>query len=286
MASHRCPVRVAGCHSLVHAAVADRPLEEVRLASSPRSPDSADEAIRSAAESRPVEDVTRVMPLLHQPSVASHCAEEAVRTVAARRPVEELVRLIGQLSERHAATGTPGRELPIGPRTPGRRCPGRPSVRRRGRQQGGTAARLTTVPHGRPGNGMSATRRGPPRSRTGRGGSRPPRSSCAASGVCLCTGTARRSASTASPSESARCVSCSPWPSSRAARRGAVARRGRAGAAALATLQLLEGRLHSRALSRALEIGVAPSWAAGLAAKRTGRHPAPRPPADADRVIG
>ncbi|MEW2167948.1 hypothetical protein AB0912_33865 [Streptomyces sp. NPDC007084] len=125
---------------LVHAAVADRPLEEViqlitlleqspdharaavdalravgvdrpvddvgrlvaELASPPRNPDSADEVIRSAAESRPVEDVSRLMALLHRPSVESHCAEEAVRAVAARRPVEELVELIGRLSDERA----------------------------------------------------------------------------------------------------------------------------------------------------------------------------------------
>ncbi|MFG3148746.1 hypothetical protein [Streptomyces sp. NPDC048243] len=130
---------------LVHAAVADRPLEEViqlitlleqspdhapaavdalravavdrpvddvgrlvaELASPPRDPDSADEVIRSAAESRPVEDVSRLMALLHSPSVEAHCAQEAVRAVAAHRPVEELVELIGRLSDERTRRDAP-----------------------------------------------------------------------------------------------------------------------------------------------------------------------------------
>ncbi|MFE9987500.1 hypothetical protein ACFYRK_11565 [Streptomyces sp. NPDC005381] len=130
---------------LVHAAVADRPLEEViqlitlleqspdharaavdalravavdrpvddvgrlvaELASPPRDPDSADEVIRSAAESRPVEDVSRLMALLHSPSVEAHCAQEAVRAVAAHRPVEELVQLIGRLSDERTRRDAP-----------------------------------------------------------------------------------------------------------------------------------------------------------------------------------
>ncbi|MFJ5307053.1 hypothetical protein [Streptomyces sp. NPDC088350] len=127
-------------HRLVHAAVADRPLEEVLqlitlleqspkyaqatvdalravgvdrsvedvtrlvtlLTQPPRNPDCADEAIRAAAESRPVEDVTRLMALLHRAPLERHCGEEAVRA-AASRPVEELVLLIGRLSEEQGA---------------------------------------------------------------------------------------------------------------------------------------------------------------------------------------
>ncbi|WP_051740493.1 hypothetical protein [Streptomyces xylophagus] len=127
-------------HGLVHAAVADRPLEEVLqlitlleqspkyaqatvdalravgvdrsvedvtrlvtlLTQPPRNPDCADEAIRAAAEYRPVEDVTRLMALLHRAPLEPHCGEEAVRA-AASRPVEELVLLIGRLSEEQSA---------------------------------------------------------------------------------------------------------------------------------------------------------------------------------------
>lgn len=123
-------------HSLVHAAVTDRPLEEVLqlitlleqspkyaqatvdamraigvdrpvedvtrlvtlLTQPPRHPGSADETIRAAAESRSVEDVTRLMALLHRAPLEPHCGEEAVRA-AAGRPVEELVQLIGRLAE-------------------------------------------------------------------------------------------------------------------------------------------------------------------------------------------
>ncbi|MET9906897.1 hypothetical protein ABZZ74_08710 [Streptomyces sp. NPDC006476] len=126
--------------ALVHAALADRPLEEVaglitlleqspqyaratvdalravgtdrsvedvtRLVSlltrPPRDADCADEAIRAAAESRPVEDVTRLMALLHQAPLEAHCGQEAARAAAAR-PVEELVELIGRLSEERDA---------------------------------------------------------------------------------------------------------------------------------------------------------------------------------------
>ncbi|MBK3562237.1 hypothetical protein [Streptomyces sp. MBT62] len=123
-------------HSLVHAAVTDRPLEEVLqlitlleqspkyaqatvdalraigvdrsvedvtrlvtlLTQPPRNRDSADETIRAAAEGRPVEEVTRLMALLHRAPLEPHCGEEAVRA-AAGRPVEELVQLIGRLAE-------------------------------------------------------------------------------------------------------------------------------------------------------------------------------------------
>ncbi|MFF4255873.1 hypothetical protein ACFY1L_32150 [Streptomyces sp. NPDC001663] len=123
--------------ALLHAAVADRPLEEVAnlitlleqspqyaqatvdalravgtdrsvedvsrlvtlLTKPPRDPASADEAIRAAAESRPVEDVSRLMALLHRPPVEPHCGQAAARAAATGRPVEELVELIGRLSE-------------------------------------------------------------------------------------------------------------------------------------------------------------------------------------------
>jgi len=324
---------------LVHAAVADRPLEEViqlitlleqspayarttvdalravgvdrsvedvgrmvvRLASPPRSADSADEAIRSAAESRPVEDVTRLMALLHRPSVESHCAEEAVRTIASRRPVEELVQLIGQLSEGRAATGTPvagtpsrnpriGAPLPEEaaaptPRPATGRDRGTPHYRaaRQARERGERdPARTTTLPNW------------------------PEWLTAAALVVCglmhlpLHRDGAPLGVYGFAVGVSALCLVLAV----------AVLVRGAVPLlvvavlvpAALATLQLLEGRLHSRALSQALEIGAAPSWAAGLAAvaaalaaltvllaalaaERTGRHPAPRPPAGADRVI-
>ncbi|MEV0227477.1 hypothetical protein [Streptomyces sp. NPDC050704] len=126
---------------LVHAAVADRPLDEViqliqlleqspeyakatvdalravgtdrsvedvtrlvaLLTRPPRNADSADEAIRAAAEGRPVEDVTRLMGLLHRPPMEAHCGEAAVRAAATSRPVEELVQLIGRMAQEQGA---------------------------------------------------------------------------------------------------------------------------------------------------------------------------------------
>lgn len=144
--------------ALVHAAVADRPLEEVvrlitlleqspqyaratvdalravgvdrsvedvtrlvaLLTQPPRDADSADEAIRAAAESRPVEDVTRLMALLHQSPLEPHVGQEAARAAATARPVEELVELIGRLSEERdaqpvAVPYTPPTGAPDGP---------------------------------------------------------------------------------------------------------------------------------------------------------------------------
>uniref|UniRef100_A0AAU2UWA3 Uncharacterized protein n=1 Tax=Streptomyces sp. NBC_00003 TaxID=2903608 RepID=A0AAU2UWA3_9ACTN len=134
---------------LVHAAVADRPLEEVvqlitlleqspeyaratvdalhavgvgrsvedvsrlvaLLTQPPRSADSADEAIRAAAECRPVEEVTRLMALLHRPPMEPHCGEEAIRAAATSRPVEDLVQLIGRLAQdKQAEVRKPGSE--------------------------------------------------------------------------------------------------------------------------------------------------------------------------------
>uniref|UniRef100_UPI000EF5B45C hypothetical protein n=1 Tax=Streptomyces sp. E5N91 TaxID=1851996 RepID=UPI000EF5B45C len=65
----------------------------------PRQSDSADEAIRAAAECRSVEDVTRLMALLHRTPLEPHCGQAAVRAAATGRPVEELVELIGRLAE-------------------------------------------------------------------------------------------------------------------------------------------------------------------------------------------
>lgn len=134
---------------LVRAAVADRPLEEVAqlitlleqsplyaratvdalravganrsvddvtrlvvlLTRPPRDAASADEAIRAAAETRPVEDVTRLMALLQQAPLEPRCGQEALRAAATGRSVEELVELIGRLaSERQDSQPPPAAE--------------------------------------------------------------------------------------------------------------------------------------------------------------------------------
>ncbi|WP_125501705.1 MULTISPECIES: hypothetical protein [unclassified Streptomyces] len=121
---------------LVHAAVADRPLEEVvdlitvlerspqhtravvdalraagidrsvedvtrlvaLLTRPPRDVGSADETIRAAAAHRSVEDVTLLVALLHNEPLAPHCREEALRAAATGRSVGELVELIDRLA--------------------------------------------------------------------------------------------------------------------------------------------------------------------------------------------
>ncbi|MEU0245614.1 hypothetical protein ABZ192_15005 [Streptomyces sp. NPDC006235] len=84
---------------LVHAAVADRPVEEVvALITSPEeSPDHAEakvDALRPAGVDRPVEDVSRLIALLTKPPRDADCADEAIRAAAAHRPVEEVTRFV------------------------------------------------------------------------------------------------------------------------------------------------------------------------------------------------
>ncbi|MEW2286076.1 hypothetical protein [Streptomyces sp. NPDC047841] len=142
---------------LVHAAVADRPVEDVvrlitllesapeparmtsdvlravaversvedvtrlvtLLTEPPRDSDSADEAIRAAAQRRPLEDVSRLVQLLHRgPVESSHCAEAAVRAVAVHRPVEELAELIGRLAAEREAGEAEERPVSVAPAPP------------------------------------------------------------------------------------------------------------------------------------------------------------------------
>ncbi|GGT16571.1 hypothetical protein GCM10010254_41550 [Streptomyces chromofuscus] len=90
--------------AVLRAVAVDRPVEDVarlvvELTRPPRGPDSADETIRVAVETRSVEDVSRLMALLHQASLEPHCGQEAVRAAATGRPIEELVELIGRLAQ-------------------------------------------------------------------------------------------------------------------------------------------------------------------------------------------
>lgn len=84
---------------LVHAAVADRPLEEVvdLIVSLEETPDHTQarvDALRTAGVSRSVEDVSRMIALLTKPPREADCADEAIRAAAAHRPVEEVTRLV------------------------------------------------------------------------------------------------------------------------------------------------------------------------------------------------
>ncbi|WP_329342693.1 hypothetical protein OG866_40855 [Streptomyces sp. NBC_00663] len=91
----------------VHRSVDDVTRLVVLLTRPPRDASGADEAIRAAAESRPVEEVTRLMALLQQAPLEPHCGQEAVRAAATGRPVEELVELIGRLAEERSGTHPP-----------------------------------------------------------------------------------------------------------------------------------------------------------------------------------
>ncbi|PKW11719.1 hypothetical protein SAMN05428944_1059 [Streptomyces sp. 1222.5] len=132
-------------HQLVHAAVADRPVEDVAqlitlLERSPehartaadalraagvdrsvedvtrlvalltepsRESDSADQVIRAAAERRSLEDVTLLMQLLHRNPVERRCGQAAVRAAAVSRPVEELAELISRLAAERTRQESP-----------------------------------------------------------------------------------------------------------------------------------------------------------------------------------
>ncbi|MET9764910.1 hypothetical protein ABZ016_38555 [Streptomyces sp. NPDC006372] len=113
---------------LVHAAVADRPLEEVvalitSLEESPAHAEARLDALRTAGVGRDVEDVCRMIALLTRPPRDPECADEAIRAAAAHRPVAEVTRLVTLLHKqpqephvreealRAAATGRSVEEL-------------------------------------------------------------------------------------------------------------------------------------------------------------------------------
>ncbi|MFF7333868.1 hypothetical protein [Streptomyces sp. NPDC008150] len=98
--SPRCEEATADA---LRAAGIDRPVEDVTrlvalLTEPPAEPDSADAAIHAAARHRPVEEVALLLAQLHRPPLEPHCGEEAVRAAAAGRPVDELAELIGGLA--------------------------------------------------------------------------------------------------------------------------------------------------------------------------------------------
>ncbi|MFI5972360.1 hypothetical protein [Streptomyces sp. NPDC051452] len=99
----RSPEHARTTADALRAAAVDRSVEDVTrlvalLSEPPREPDSAQEAIRAATERRSLEDVTRLMQLLHRAPAGSQCGQAAVRAAAASRPVEELAELIGRLA--------------------------------------------------------------------------------------------------------------------------------------------------------------------------------------------
>ncbi|NGO09246.1 hypothetical protein G5C60_16975 [Streptomyces sp. HC44] len=313
---------------LVHAAVADRPLDEViqliklleqspeyaaatadalravgtdrsvedvsrlvaLLTQPPRNADSADEAIRAAAEGRPVEDVTRLMALLHRSPLEPHCAQEAVRAVATSRPVEELVQLIGRLAQERgvraerqraqdslvqAADGSSTEAPEDGPAVP------LGTVGREVRAKPDGTAKDSASPAWRRRLAASALLL------CGLAYFPPDRSGASANAYGFAMGA------------SVLCVLLAlalfrkrPLP---------VLAAGVLLTSALAMAQLLEGRLRSPGLTRAVDITAAPPWLAGLTAvlaalasltalltllssDKTERHPEPRRSADPDRA--
>lgn len=227
----------------------DRSVEDVTrlvalLTRPPRDPDSADEAIRAAAESRPVEDVTRLVALLNRSELQPHCGQEAVRAAATGRPVEELVELIGRLAQERPAQ--PPYE-PSGPR------PSREEYEMPGADLFPAPPRHPPVPR-----------------RTVRTPAWPGRLAALALLVCgvLCFPAHRDGASLRvygfAVGVSALCAVLALL----LAIRPVVPLLVLAVVlpAGVAAGQLLDGRLRSAGLSRALELPLAPAWIAGTAA--------------------
>ncbi|MET9308217.1 hypothetical protein ABZX68_23380 [Streptomyces cellulosae] len=102
-ALERSPEHTRAVVDALRAAGIDRSVEDVtRLVSlltrPPRDAASADETIRAAAAHRSVEDVTLLVALLHNEPLSPHCREEALRAAATGRSVDELVELIDRLA--------------------------------------------------------------------------------------------------------------------------------------------------------------------------------------------
>ncbi|GHE92123.1 hypothetical protein GCM10018789_21560 [Streptomyces werraensis] len=102
-ALERSPEHTRAVVDALRAAGVDRSVEDVTrlvalLTRPPRDAASADETIRAAAAHRSVEDVTLLVALLHNEPLAPHCREEALRAAATGRSVDELVELIDRLA--------------------------------------------------------------------------------------------------------------------------------------------------------------------------------------------
>ncbi|MFV8187370.1 hypothetical protein [Streptomyces sp. AF1B] len=288
--------------ALVHAAVADRPLEEVAnlitmleespqyaqatvdalravgtdrsveditrlvtlLTRPPRDAASADEAIRAAAEHRPVAEVTQLMALLHRTQTERHFGQEAARAAALARPVEELVELIGRLSEereereeREALAALPETE---------------PAAPPHGLTEWGPGAFPPPVPQAPPALPAAETAHRPPRVPKNPSERLSWPGLVAAGTLLLCAMLWFPMYQEGEPvalyvssvAVSALCallavvVTLRPVPPALAL---AMLVSG-----VLAAAQLYQGRFHSAWLSRALDLTLAPSWVAGLAA--------------------
>lgn len=102
-ALERSPEHTRAVVDALRAAGVDRSVEDVTrlvalLTRPPRDAASADETIRAAAAHRSVEDVTLLVALLHNEPLPPHCREEVLRAAATGRSVDELVELIDRLA--------------------------------------------------------------------------------------------------------------------------------------------------------------------------------------------
>ncbi|MFE9680202.1 hypothetical protein [Streptomyces sp. NPDC006285] len=290
---------------LVHTAVADRPLDEViqlielleqspeyaratvdalravgtdrsvedvsrlvaLLTRPPRNADSADETIRAAAEGRPVEEVTKLMALLHRPPLEAHCGEAAVRAAATSRPVEELVELIGRMAHAQGVREDRNRAKP--PTWDAAETAGG-TARAASSGNGPAAGDRLIAEGGTVALGRTARAR---RGRTARNDDSPAWPRLLAVLLLVVCGVAHVPPSRDGASVAAYgfaigagvlCVLVGLALSRRS--RIPVLALGIAVPSALAVAQLLEGRITSPGLSRALDLTLAPPWLAGLMA--------------------
>lgn len=100
----RSPEQARATLEALRAVGVDRSVEDVPrlvdlLTRPPRTADGADETIRAAAEQHSLDDVTRLVALLHRTDLEPHCVQEAVRAAAPGHPVDEIVELIRRPSE-------------------------------------------------------------------------------------------------------------------------------------------------------------------------------------------
>ncbi|WP_404196859.1 hypothetical protein [Streptomyces tauricus] len=298
------PAYINPVDGLVHAAVADRPLEEVielielleqspeyaratidalravgtdrsvedvsrlvaLLTRPPRNADSADEAIRAAAEGRPVEDVTRLMALLHRPPLEPHCGEAAVRAAATSRPVEELVELIGRMA--HEQGVREGRQQGTPPTREERKAA--EAARAASAKDKSPSGDRLLAEGGTVAIGRTARTR---RSRPAKNVDSPAWPRLAAALMLVVCGLAHFPPHRDGASLSAYgfvmggCGLCVLLGLALLRRSVVpVLALGIIVPAALAVAQLLEGRIQSQGLSRALDLTLAPPWLAGLTA--------------------
>ncbi|MFE7037847.1 hypothetical protein ACFU9Y_46955 [Streptomyces sp. NPDC057621] len=297
------PAYINPVDGLVHAAVADRPLDEVielielleqspeyaratvdalravgtdrsvedvsrlvaLLTRPPRNADSADEAIRAAAEGRPVEDVTRLMALLHRPPLEPHCGEAAVRAAATSRPVEELVELIGRMA--HEQGVREGRQQVKPPTREEKKAA---EAARAAAKDGPPSGDRLLAAGGTVAIGRTAKGR---RNRPAKTVGSPAWPRLAAALMLVVCGLAhfpphRDGASLGAFGFVVAACGLCVLLGLALLRRSVVPvlAVGIMVPAALAVAQLLEGRVRSAGLSRALDLTLAPSWLAGLAA--------------------